>query len=94
MRTFLAVGFVLASLPVFGQPENVQDPPWLRALITWLPFLFLIGLWIFFIRRSGWVGKGGYREYMRISQEKLVQIESHLADMAKSLRTIAERERT
>jgi ATP-dependent Zn protease len=90
-----SLGPVLAivSLPLFAQPETPQDPWWLTALITWAPFLFLIGLWIFFFRKNAWSGKGGYREYMQVSQEKLVRIEAHLADIAASLRKIAERER-
>jgi D-arabinose 1-dehydrogenase-like Zn-dependent alcohol dehydrogenase len=44
------------------------------------------------MRRMGWGSKGGYREYMRISQEKIVQIEQHLADIAHSLKRIADKE--
>ena len=43
------------------------------------------------MRKSGWFGKGGYRDYMRVSQEKLGQIEAHLSDIAASLRKIADR---
>jgi len=31
------------------EPQN--DTPFIAALITWAPFLFLIGLWIFFMRQ-------------------------------------------
>ncbi|HJQ36657.1 MAG TPA: ATP-dependent zinc metalloprotease FtsH [Thermoanaerobaculia bacterium] len=31
--------------------EPVRDAPFITALITWAPFLFLIGLWIFFMRQ-------------------------------------------
>jgi ATP-dependent Zn protease len=67
---------------------NPPDSPILTAIITWAPVLFLIILWMWFMRRLG--GKGGYRDYMRVSQEKLELIEQHLADIANSLRKIAE----
>ena len=31
--------------------EPQRDAPFITALITWAPFLFLIGLWIFFMRQ-------------------------------------------
>jgi cell division protease FtsH len=31
--------------------EPTRDAPFITALITWAPFLFLIGLWIFFMRQ-------------------------------------------
>jgi cell division protease FtsH len=31
--------------------EPLRDAPFITALITWAPFLFLIGLWIFFMRQ-------------------------------------------
>ncbi|MBV8517091.1 MAG: ATP-dependent zinc metalloprotease FtsH [Acidobacteria bacterium] len=31
--------------------ETSRDTPFITALITWAPFLFLIGLWIFFMRQ-------------------------------------------
>ncbi|MEO8381710.1 MAG: ATP-dependent metallopeptidase FtsH/Yme1/Tma family protein, partial [Acidobacteriota bacterium] len=31
--------------------EPQRDTPFIAALITWAPFLFLIGLWIFFMRQ-------------------------------------------
>ena len=93
MRSLVVPVLAILSLPLFGQAEVPQDPPWLTALITWAPFIFLIGLWVFFMRKTAWFGKGGYREYIRISQEKMIQIEAHLADIAASLRTLAERER-
>jgi cell division protease FtsH len=33
------------------QYEPQRDAPFITALITWAPFLFLIGLWIFFMRQ-------------------------------------------
>jgi len=37
-----------------GVPYSVEHPtqsPWLAALISWAPFLFIIGFWIFFMRQ-------------------------------------------
>src|SRR5688572_14351798 len=37
-----------------GVQITVQEPnqsPWLAALVSWAPFLFLIGFWIFFMRQ-------------------------------------------
>ena len=84
--------FSLASMPAFATNDRPPDSPLMTALITWAPVIFLIGLWVFFMRRMGWGSKGGYREYMRISQEKIVQIEQHLADIAHSLKRIADKE--
>jgi ATP-dependent Zn protease len=88
----IGLGAATAPLSAFAQAE-AENPPWLTALITWAPFIFLIVLWVFFFRRMNWGGKGGYREYMSVSQEKLVQIEAHLADIAASLRKIADKDR-
>ena len=67
---------------------NPPDSPILNAIITWAPVVFLIILWMWFMGRFGI--KGGYREYMRVSREKLELMEKHLADIASSLRKIAE----
>jgi ATP-dependent Zn protease len=76
--------------PVVATAQTNSDSPFMVALITWAPVLLVIGLWIFFMRKVSWYGKGGYKDYMRVSQEKLVQIEAHLADIALSLKKIAE----
>jgi cell division protease FtsH len=36
---------------VIVEIEPQRDAPFIAALITWAPFLFLIGLWIFFMRQ-------------------------------------------
>jgi hypothetical protein len=41
------------------------------------------------MRRVTPLGKGGYQEYLRVTQQRMEQIEGHLADIAASLRTIA-----
>ena len=34
---------------ITGEKQN--NSPWLAALVSWAPFLFLIGFWIFFMRQ-------------------------------------------
>ncbi len=41
----------LESQKVIVEFEPRRDAPFITALITWAPFLFLIGLWIFFMRQ-------------------------------------------
>lgn len=83
------IGLATPAVALAQQVEQ-RDSPVITALITWLPFLFLIGLWWFFMRRMNVFGKGGYRDYMRVTQERIERIETHLADIAISLRKIAE----
>lgn len=42
------------------------------------------------MRRMNIFDKGGYRDYMQVTQERIARIEIHLADIATSLRKIAE----
>ena len=91
MKTaFAAIAVALTPFQVFAQEHRPPDSPWMTALITWAPVILLIALWVFFMRRMSWFGKGGYREYMRVSQEKIVLIEQHLAEIASTLKKIAE----
>ena len=42
---------LLKAKGVTMEVEPQRDAPFITALITWAPFLFLIGLWIFFMRQ-------------------------------------------
>jgi cell division protease FtsH len=42
---------LLREKGVAMEVEPQRDAPFITALITWAPFLFLIGLWIFFMRQ-------------------------------------------
>ena len=42
---------LLRDQKVTVEYEPQRDAPFITALITWAPFLFLIGLWIFFMRQ-------------------------------------------
>lgn len=37
------------QVTITGEKQN--NSPWLAALVSWAPFLFLIGFWIFFMRQ-------------------------------------------
>jgi ATP-dependent Zn protease len=83
----------ISTASMFGQEAAEHaDSPWLTALITWAPFIFLIGLWLFFMKRMNVYGKGGAKAYMQVTQETMQRIDTHLADIASSLRKIADRE--
>jgi len=66
----------------------------IEALLTWVPVLLLIGIWIYFMRRSGALSQRQYMESTievmkeQLSQlkrlsEKLDRIETLLAKSAK-----------
>ena len=77
-----AVAFAQESAP----PE---DSPFWTAFVTWLPFLMLIGLWLFFMRKMG--GKKGYASYMASSQERLASMDDSLKRIATSLERLSEK---
>ena len=89
-KTTLAAIGLLAPVVTLAQQTQPKSSPVVTAIITWLPFIFLICLWIFFMRRMNLFGKGGYRDYMRVTQERIERIEVHLGDIAASLRKIAD----
>ncbi len=37
------------NIVIEGEPSN--QSPWLTALLSWAPFLFIIGFWVFFMRQ-------------------------------------------
>ena len=38
---------------------------WIELIVAWLPFVILIGVWVYFMRRQGFVGKGmSYATYL------------------------------
>jgi ATP-dependent Zn protease len=34
-----------------------ETPRWVNLLISWIPFILLIGFWLFFMHKSGVMGK-------------------------------------
>jgi ATP-dependent Zn protease len=91
-RLLFALTTLVAPLGVAAQEAATKSnqSPLTTALITWVPFLFLIALWWFFFKRMRVFGKGGYGEYMSATRDRMEKIETHLADIAASLRKIAE----
>lgn len=90
----LAALLWLACAPAvaFAQEEYERESPWLEVLFTWTPVLLIVGLWLYFMRKLGMGKKGpnSYQGYMQTSQERMNQIEEHLASIAKSLADISE----
>jgi hypothetical protein len=84
-----AIVALLHPIVLFAQaaepPKQSQSPFW-TALITWLPFLVLIALWLLFMRKLG--GKRGYTAYVESSQERLGSIDESLKRIASSLERI------
>jgi|ERR1700741_3768414 len=79
-----AVVALLHSVVLFAQEAEPQkDSPLWTAVITWVPFLALIALWVFFMRRLG--GKRGYTAYIESSQARLGSIDESLKRIASSL---------
>ena len=61
-----------------------QQSIWLRILISWFPFILLIGVWIFFMRKMQGGGGGGVMSFGRSKAKKLGedQIKITFADVA------------
>lgn len=55
----------------------------------WVAPLFLALVWVFFLFRLNVFGRGGYRDYLQMTQQQLPKIEHHLRDISESLRKIA-----
>ena len=53
-KTVIPTGYTALYDKLQGVDYKVEHPtqsPWLAALISWAPFLFIIGFWIFFMRQ-------------------------------------------
>lgn len=71
------------DVDVVGKPPQ-QPSMLMHILISWLPMLLLIGVWIFFMRQSMGGGKGGPMSFGR-SKAKLLnqdQVKTTFADVA------------
>ncbi len=82
---YLLNTLVKNKVSVRGEPPR-QESLLLRILISWAPFLILIGIWIFFMRQmqGGGSGKGGPMAFGR-SKARLLgedQIQVTFADVA------------
>ena len=80
-----AVSLVLAAPAIAQSPES----SWSTSLITLLaPILLLIVIWFLIWKRISF-GKGGYRKLIAENQERMSQIETHLAEISRQLERIA-----
>jgi len=80
-----AVSLVLAAPAIAQSPES----SWSTSLITLLaPILLLIVIWFLIWKRISF-GKGGYRKLIAENQERMWQIETHLAEISRQLERIA-----
>lgn len=79
---FVTDQMVAHNVNVSAKPPE-QESLWMRILISWFPFILLIGIWIFLLRQmSG--GKGGAFSFGK-SKAKLLgedQVKITLADVA------------
>jgi cell division protease FtsH len=79
----LLTTLVKNNVNVVGKPP-AQQSMLARILISWLPMIILIGLWIFFMRQSMGGGKGGPMSFGR-SKAKLLgedQVKTTFKDVA------------
>jgi hypothetical protein len=70
----------LAAAGVDYKIEHPTPSPWMAALISWAPFLFIIGFWIFFMRKMQMTAK---RKNVSMEQQthetNLVELEPDVA---------------
>src|SRR4051794_7232167 len=94
MNTGFSVLLLALPLLFLARPAAAaqDDSPFLTILYTWAPVLLIVALWIFFMRRMGWggFGKGGYKEYLRVNQERMENIDRSLARIAEQLERLVE----
>jgi ATP-dependent Zn protease len=62
----------------------------LTFLITWLPFLAIVGVWLYVMRRMGYFSKRS--GYIKRSEDHMDRVEQTLTKIEEHLRKIAERD--
>jgi cell division protease FtsH len=80
---YLLTDLLKHSVTVNGKAPQEQSL-WMRLLISWFPFVLLIGVWIFFMRQMQGGGKGGVMSFGR-SKAKMLggdQVKVTFADVA------------
>tara|TARA_R110000868_G_scaffold144960_4_gene364540 strand:- start:58789 stop:60717 length:1929 start_codon:yes stop_codon:yes gene_type:complete len=70
--TFLLGDLFKHKVDVVGKPPE-QQSLWLRILISWFPFVLLIGVWIFFMRGMGGGGGRGVMSFGRSKAKMLAE---------------------
>lgn len=81
--------FTIVLLQTAPPPES--GPACLTAILTWAPFLLLIGIWLLTMRRMGYFSKR--RGYVKRSEDHMDRVEQTLTRIEEHLRKIAERDR-
>jgi cell division protease FtsH len=61
---FLLSELIKKGVNIEGKPPETQGL-WMHALLSWLPMLLLIGIWIFFMRQMQGGGRGGPMSFGR-----------------------------
>ena len=66
--------------------NNFTDNPWMKALISWFPFLILIAAWGFFINRSSGKKSPQKKTLLLIEEQNKLfeQLNAHLKQIADS----------
>lgn len=67
-----------------------ESPACLTAIITWLPFLLLVGVWLFSMRRMGYFSQRS--GYIKRSEDHMDRVEQTLTRIEEHLRKIAEQD--
>jgi cell division protease FtsH len=91
----LLAGAIVLALPadalvIAQQTSEPEGSPWLTLLVSWSPIIFLVIVWVWFLRRAG-VGKNKVymergRAHMDRVEQQNEQILAALDRIEKSLR--------
>ena len=90
----LALALPLLFLASAAMAEEESRPSALSTILyTWAPVLIIVALWLFFMRfmrNAGGGVKGGYKAYLRSSQERIESIDQSLQRIATQLERLVE----
>ncbi len=80
---FLLGDLLKKGVDVKGKPP-AEESLWTKILISWFPFLLLIGVWLFFMRQMQGGGKGGLMSFGKSKARMLTKDENKItfADVA------------
>jgi ATP-dependent Zn protease len=86
----LALALPLLFLATAALAQEESRPSAIATIFyTWTPVLVIVGLWIYFMRRFGG-GKGGYKGYIKASQDRMESIDQSLQRIATQLERLVE----
>ena len=84
--------FVAALLLQEQAPSGETANTCLTFIITWAPFLLLVGFYVVYMRRMGYFTKRG--GYIKRSEEHMERVEQTLTKIEEHLRKLAERDKS